>query len=97
MKRRNFLALAAATPLLAAVPNRKIGRVEVAYKSPGPHPNGLQATAEGLWVMDQGNNRVYLIHYDDGKILRSSIPKPTRRAESLTMVKPCGWRPLTTG
>jgi len=44
--------------------------VEVAYKSPGPHPNGLQATAEGLWVMDQGNNRVYLIRYEDGRILR---------------------------
>jgi len=69
MKRRNFLALAAATPLVAAVPNRKIGKVEVAYKSPGPHPNGLQATADGLWVMDQGNNRVYLIRYEDGKIL----------------------------
>ena len=67
MKRRNFLALAT-----AAVPIRKrnVGKPETVYKSPGPHPNGLQATAEGLWVMDQGNNRVYLINYKDGKILR---------------------------
>ena len=56
MNRRGFLALAA-----AAVPTRRAGKPEVAYKSPGPHPNGLQATAEGLWVMDQGNNRVILV------------------------------------
>src|SRR5580698_8190634 len=77
MKRRNFLALAAAAPVpaasvkrAAAIPTRRVGKPEIVYKSPGPHPNGLQATAEGLWVMDQGNNRVYLVRYEDGKVLR---------------------------
>jgi hypothetical protein len=70
VKRRSFLALAAATPVLAAVPGRKIGKVEVVFKSPGPHPNGLQATSEGLWVMDQGNNHVYLVRYEDGGVVR---------------------------
>jgi len=70
MKRRNFLALAAAAPLTAAVPTRKVGKPEIVYKSPGPHPNGLQATADGLWIMDQGNNRVYLVAFADGKVLR---------------------------
>jgi hypothetical protein len=66
MNRRSFLALAAA----AALPSRKVGKPEIVYKSPGPHPNGLQATADGLWIMDQGNNRVYLVRYEDGKVLR---------------------------
>ena len=29
------------------VPVRKTGKVEIAFKSPGPQPNGLQATREG--------------------------------------------------
>jgi len=70
MRRRNFIALAAAAPLSASVAVRKVAKPEILYKSPGPHPNGLQATAEGLWIMDQGNNRVYLVRYDDGKVLR---------------------------
>lgn len=80
MKRRNFLALAAAAPALRAAPKldlgalpaRKAGKVEIVFKSPGPQPNGLQATSEGLWIMDQGEgNKAYLVSYRDGKQLRS--------------------------
>src|SRR5436309_5316525 len=79
MKRRNFLAFAAAPALSAApamdlgkIPIRKVGKVETAFKSPGPQPNGLQATKDGLWIMDQGpGNKAYLVSYDDGKVLRS--------------------------
>jgi hypothetical protein len=70
MRRRNFLALAAAAPVAAAIPTRRVGKPQIVYKSPGPHPNGLQATADGLWIMDQGNNRVYLVRFEDGKVLR---------------------------
>jgi len=73
MKRRSFLALAA-----AALRTRKAGKVEIAFKSPGPHPNGLQATAEGLWVMDQGNNHVHLVSYEDGKVLRDFATEADR-------------------
>src|SRR5262245_42546088 len=38
--------------------------------TPGPQPNGLQATREGLWVLDQGTNHVALVDYRDGKVLR---------------------------
>ncbi len=66
MKRRNFLGLAT-----AILPIRKTRKVEVMFKSPGPQPNGLQATAEGLWIMDQGTgNKAYLVSYADGKVLR---------------------------
>jgi streptogramin lyase len=72
MRRRDFLALAAALPL------RRAAKPEIVYKSPGPHPNGLQATADGLWIMDQGNNRVYLVRYEDGKVLREFATQADR-------------------
>jgi len=45
--------------------------IRVLWKTPGPQPNGLQASADGLWVLDQVDpNRVYLLNYDDGAIVR---------------------------
>lgn len=67
LARRQFLAAAAA----ARIPSRPAGKVETVFKTPGPQPNGLQATKDGLWIMDQGDNRVYLVSYDSGKVLRS--------------------------
>ncbi len=91
MKRREFLALTAAAPAVCAapvidarkVPARKVGKVEIVYKSPGPKPNGLQATQEGLWVMDQGDNKAYLVNYQDGKILRA-LDTEADRASGIT-------------
>ena len=81
MRRRNFLSLAAAAaPAALAMPRidlnrirtRKAGKVEVVFDSPGPQPNGLQATTDGLWIIDQGaNNKAYLVSYEGGKVLRS--------------------------
>jgi streptogramin lyase len=77
LRRREFMALAAAAPAAGAaidlgrIPIRKAGKVETVFKSPGPKPNGLQATKDGLWIMDQGDgNRVSLVRYEDGKVLR---------------------------
>lgn len=59
-------------PSLDNVPVRKTGKVEIAFKSPGPQPNGLQATKEGLWIIDQsGGSRVTLVDYANGRVLRS--------------------------
>lgn len=77
MRRREFLGTAGATALASAAPidvqkvrTRKAGKVEIAFKSPGPQPNGLQATNDGLWVMDQGpGNRASLVTWE-GKVLR---------------------------
>jgi streptogramin lyase len=68
MERRQFVAMMAAA---AAIPARKAGKMEVAFKSPGPTPNGLQATDEGLWILDAKDNRIYLVQYSDGKVLRA--------------------------
>ena len=64
MKRREFFGAAAAAatvPALSAAPRidtskirvRKAGKVEVVFKSPGPQPNGMQCTKEGIWIIDQ--------------------------------------------
>lgn len=61
-----------AQPSLSTIPVRKTGRVEIAFRSPGPQPNGLQATKEGLWIIDQSaGSRVTLVDYADGRVLRS--------------------------
>jgi sugar lactone lactonase YvrE len=74
IRRREFFGFAAALPVAAVnldkVRIRRAGKVETVFKSPGPKPNGLQATTDGLWIMDQGNNKVYLVTYTDGKVLR---------------------------
>ena len=46
-----------------------IAQVEVLYKTPGPQPNGLQAAPDGLWYIDQGNDRVYRLDYETGRTL----------------------------
>ena len=80
MKRRTFLAVAAAAPVaralpldLSRIPARKPGKVEIVFKAPGsdPKPNGLQATTAGLWIIDQGvGNKAHLVTYK-GDVLRS--------------------------
>lgn len=70
MRRRDFVALLAAAPAFAKLHVRS-ARVETVFDSPGPKPNGLQATDDGLWILDQGDNRAYLVSYSDGKVLRA--------------------------
>jgi hypothetical protein len=46
------------------------------WLSPGRQPNGLQATADGLWVIDQIDpNDLYLLAYEDGRQV-SRLPIP---------------------
>jgi len=92
MKRRQFLALAAAAPAASAapamhldrIPTRKVGKVEIVFNSPGPQPNGLQATKDGLWIIDQGvGNKAYLVSYEDGKVMRS-FETETEKSSGIT-------------
>ncbi len=79
MQLRHFCALAAAVPVAASaapvkldrIPLRKVGKVEIVFSSPGPQPNGLQATKAGLWIIDQGaGNRAHLVDYKQGAVIR---------------------------
>lgn len=45
-----------------------IARVEKRFQTPGAHPNGLQATPEGLWCIDQVDNKLYRFDYATGDV-----------------------------
>jgi streptogramin lyase len=91
MNRRDFLAFAAAAPAAGAmaarldkVPSRRAGKVEIVFDSPGHQPNGLQATREGLWIIDQGpESMAALVRYQDGKVVRSFTTE-TDRSSGIT-------------
>ncbi|HUS05358.1 MAG TPA: hypothetical protein VMZ52_03630 [Bryobacteraceae bacterium] len=82
IRRREFLGVVAAgaakaPPACAAridaskIPTRKVGKVEIIFKTPKYQPNGLQATKEGLWIIDQGRegNWAHLVDYS-GKVIK---------------------------
>ena len=100
MRRRELLGMVASAPVWAAATKiekvrvRKTGKVENLFKSPGPQPNGLQATPEGLWIMDQGNNKVYLVAYADGKALRE-FDTEADRASGITFDGEALWMAST--
>ncbi len=73
MRRRDFWPILAAAPAALRALSITTERVHPTklFDSPGPQPNGLQATEEGLWILDQKDNRAYLVSYSDGKVLRT--------------------------
>jgi streptogramin lyase len=58
---------------------------KVLWKTPGPQPNGLQATPEGLWVIDQVDpNHIFLLSYE-GELLRDLGECRARHASGITV------------
>ena len=47
----------------------QIAKVEKKFKSPGPQPNGLQATQDGLWIIDQVDLKIYKVDWETGDVL----------------------------
>jgi hypothetical protein len=46
-------------------------RVEKAFRAPCKMPNDLEASPDGLWILDQVDpNKAFLVRYSDGSILR---------------------------
>ena len=86
IRRREFIALVSGSPALATLRERG-AKVETVFKTPGPKPNGLQATDEGLWILDQGDNHVYLVTYDSGKVLRD-LATDTKSGSSRSLIHP---------
>ena len=39
------------------------------WVTPGPQPNGLQAASDGLWLIDQADNHLYKLAYEDGSTI----------------------------
>ena len=72
MRRREFLAaalLAGVSRAETSVTARKPKAVTKLFKSPDGHPNGLEATNEGLWIAEEVSERAYLVDWH-GKVLR---------------------------
>lgn len=61
-------------PTLSAAANT----IETLYSTPGPHPNGLQATAEGIWCLDQQTNRLQMMDFASGKVLKELVTESDR-------------------
>ena len=40
------------------------------FNAPGPQPNGMQATADGIWILDQITNQVHLVSFT-GEVLKT--------------------------
>lgn len=56
----------------------------VLWKTPGPQPNGLQAAPDGLWVIDQVDDRIYKLSYLDGAVMLS-LPTRARHSSGITL------------
>ncbi len=71
MTRRALLAGLAATAFAKDqdYPIRRRAKVELLFKSPDGNPNGLEATADGLWIGEQITDRAYLVDWN-GKVLK---------------------------
>ena len=93
IRRRDFLVLLSAAPALAKLQVRS-AQVETVFDSPGPKPNGLQATEEGLWILDQGDNRAYLVDYADGRTLKA-LDTDTKAGSGITFDGSAIWTAST--
>ena len=73
LTRRAILAVIAAAAYAkpSNYPIRKRKRVERLFKSPDGNPNGLEATAAGLWCGEQVTDRAHLLDWETGKPLAS--------------------------
>ena len=44
------------------------------WLAPGPQPNGLQAAGDGIWLIDQRDNHLYKLAYEDGSVRQLTPP-----------------------
>lgn len=73
INRREFLALPAAARAqgrATAEPVERRVRVVKLFPSPDGHPNGLEASPEGLWIGEQITDRAHLVDWN-GRVVRS--------------------------
>ena len=59
-------------------------QIEDRWKAPGPQPNGLQAAADGLWLIDQTDNHLYKLAYEDGSVIERYATE-TDRSSGVTV------------
>jgi len=63
--------------------------IETVFKAPGPQPNGMQATADGLWILDQITNQVHLVSYT-GEVLKT-LETASEKGSGITLTDDAIW------
>ena len=56
--------------------------IEKVFDSPGPQPNGMQATEDGLWILDQQTNEAHLVSYDG--VVKKTLDTGSDRGSGIT-------------
>ena len=70
LTRREFLGGFAASLVAGGSHPVHSCSVEPLFKSPDNHPNGLEASDEGLWVAEQVSDAAYLLDWKTGRVWR---------------------------
>jgi streptogramin lyase len=70
--------------------------VEKRFLSPGPQPNGLQATADGLWIIDQVSLKAQMVDWETGAVLRE-FDTDTLHSSGITLGAEALWISSTFG
>ncbi len=58
-------------------------QAEMKWVHPGPQPNGLQCDSDGLWAIDQGNDHLYKLSYEDGSVIED-LNTETSKSSGIT-------------
>ena len=58
--------------------------VDKRFRSPGPQPNGIQASHDGIWCIDQVDSKVYLLDWADGAVLQE-FQTATEHSSGITL------------
>ena len=61
-----------------------MAKVQDMFMHPGPQPNGLQAAADGLWVIDQTDDHLYKLDWEDGSLLER-LPAEVEHSSGVTL------------
>ena len=66
------------------------------FTHPGPQPNGLQASENGLWVIDQTDNHIYQLRWEDGSVIKR-LPAEVAHSSGITLGPENIWISSTYG
>ena len=70
--------------------------VEKRFLSPGPQPNGLQASDEGLWIIDQVSLKAELVDWETGDVVLG-FDTDTLHSSGITLGAGAMWISSTFG
>ena len=61
-----------------------MAEIQERWVHPGPQPNGMQAVEDGVWIIDQTDNYLYKLAYEDGSVMEK-LPTETEHSSGVTV------------